>query len=65
MKRARIIFILSGLLICLSYVANAQGGPPPQGGSTGGPIDGGAIGLLIGAAVYGYSKLQNKEKAEN
>lgn len=35
------------------------GGPPPSG--TGGPIDGGAVMLLIGAAGYTYKQLK-KEK---
>lgn len=62
MKHNKNIILLFGLLI-LAVVANAQGGPPPQGGSTSGPIDGGAVGLLVGAAMYGYRKLQRKENS--
>lgn len=35
--------------------------PPPQGGSTGAPMDSGAFALLLGTAIYGYKKLKQRE----
>ncbi|MDB5285036.1 MAG: hypothetical protein JWO06_4111 [Bacteroidota bacterium] len=64
MKSAKIVSILSVLFVFIALSANAQGGPPPQGGSTSGPIDSGALVLLVGAAVYGYNRLKTNEKAE-
>jgi membrane protein involved in colicin uptake len=49
------------VLLTLSFVwASAQGNPPPQGGggSTSGPIDSGAVALLIGTAAYGYRQVK-------
>ncbi|MFN8321915.1 MAG: hypothetical protein U0T74_04605 [Chitinophagales bacterium] len=37
-----------------------QGGNPPGGGGGAVPIDGGAIGLVIGAAAYGYKRLKQQ-----
>lgn len=60
------------ILILLATVLYAQpsgggggvggGGAPPGGGGAGAPIDGGAIGLLIGAAGYAYKQLRGYEK---
>ncbi len=36
-----------------------QGGPPPGSGAV--PIDGGAILLAIGAAVYGRKKMKDQQ----
>ena len=57
--------ILSALLVilCFSIIpVMAQLPPPPSGGTTSGPIDGGAIALLAGVASYGYKKLKEDKK---
>ena len=43
-----------------AFILRAQP-PPPQGGSTGAPMDSGAFAMLLSAAIYGYKKLKQKE----
>lgn len=64
MNKYLLVTMLSVVFVFSAIVANAQGGPPPQGGATSGPIDGGAVALLLGAAVYGYKRLKVKEVTE-
>lgn len=69
MKKQQIISITITALFIVATIAleaqpgsgGGQGGPPPPGsGSV--PIDGGAILLAVGAAIYGRKKLmENKE----
>ncbi|HXB38900.1 MAG TPA: hypothetical protein VNZ49_00065 [Bacteroidia bacterium] len=62
--------LFAGLLVAVSYMANAGAPPPPPGGGMSPPcwpppclpIDGG-ISLLIGAAaIYGGKKLYDFQK---
>ena len=50
-------FFLLVLLLGFS-LAEAQTGPSPGPATTGGPIDGGAIFLLVVIGLYGYLKLR-------
>jgi hypothetical protein len=64
MKTGKIYAAFAALVftfISLSVMA----GPPPPPPNTDGPIDGGVVALLIGAAIYGYIRLKKtEEKAE-
>lgn len=56
--------IFAAILFCFTLVVSAQGGgpvPPPD--SSSGPIDSGAIVLLIAVVGYGYLRLNQKERA--
>jgi hypothetical protein len=65
MKNSSVLCVIfMGVLMFSTLIVSAQGGPPPQGGSTSGPIDGGALGLLVGAAVYGYQRLRQSNLTE-
>lgn len=65
MKKGKVIaaVLVMMLALCKLSMAQGPGGPPPgPGGGTGGPIDGGVIMLVIGAAAYGYTKLKENKK---
>lgn len=64
MKKQGIIALMSlmVMLMLVSAPVLAQGPPPPVS-SAPDSIDGGISILLIGAAVYGYYKLKQAEKA--
>ena len=59
------ILKISATLFVLSFFfaipAMAQLPPPPSG--AGGPIDGGAVALVVGCALYGYKQLK-EDKAK-
>jgi hypothetical protein len=60
MRTNRIIRAAVAVSLVFSALgAFAQSGPPP---GPGGPIDGGASLLVIGAAAYGYKKMRDKKK---
>ena len=59
-------FIILLFLISIFSFAEAQGGAPPPGPeTTSGPIDGGAIFLLVVVGLYGFLKFRNKPMADN
>lgn len=47
-------------MMCFIQFVQAQGAGPPGPGA-GGPIDGGAVALVAGAAAYGYKKLKERK----
>jgi hypothetical protein len=53
---------ISLMVMGVSVMAQGPGGPPGPPGGTSGPIDGGAISLLIGAIAYGYKQLKADNK---
>ncbi len=60
-KKIFSVLMIVGMVI-MTFTVMAQG-PPPNPGSTGGPIDGGVTALVIGSAYYGYKKLKaSREK---
>lgn len=63
MKKVALTFAFATL--CFGGYLFAQGpGGPPGGPGASGPIDGGAIALVVGAAAYGYRKLRNNTKSD-
>jgi len=67
MKANKIITVAITLALvfpALSLLAQGPPGNPPSSGSSGAPIDGGAIMLVASAAAYGYKMIKNKMKAE-
>jgi len=62
MKISKISISVLLLLLAFSFPVLAQVGPPPSGGSTSGPVDGGVISLLVGIVGYGYKKLKEEKK---
>ncbi len=53
------------LVLLLGFsMAEAQTGPAPDPATTGGPIDGGAIFLLIVVGLYGYYKFNRASQVK-
>jgi hypothetical protein len=49
------------LLFSGTLMAQGPGGPPGPPGGTSGPVDSGALALLLGAVAYGYQQLKKQE----
>jgi len=54
--------IFAAVLVCFTLASSSQGLPPPFPDSTAGPIDNGAIVLLIAVVGYGYLRLNQKKQ---
>ncbi len=61
--RSRILAVVYTGLIILSTELLYAPGPPPPPAATSGPIDRGAIVLLLAVAGYGFLKIKRSEKA--
>jgi hypothetical protein len=67
MKSKTILTIAAGMalmLVASSLMAQGPGGPPGPPGGTSGPIDGGVLSLLVGAAAYGYKQLKQQSSEQ-
>ena len=64
MKVLKVTTLVFALSFFFMLPVMAQLPPPPSGGGTGGPIDGGAVALVIGSALYGYKKLKAERAKE-
>lgn len=54
--------IATAALVTVCFTGYIMAQVPPPGPGAGGPIDGGAVALVAGAALYGYKKLKDREK---
>lgn len=64
MQKKIVLVLAAFFLTLLQYHAYAGPGGPPGPPTAGAPVDGGAIALVAGAAVYGYKKLKQRGEKE-